>query len=145
MNAFIRTLLLSTLMTLASTSLTQAQPPHAMTGQYALVFFHFSQCAECHHFAPTMKRLEQTTQLPVYDFSFDGQPIPGYATPIPTNSDITAAFFGDLKNAITPATFLINVSNGKYVRLSEGNVPYTELLKSYQALRADVAIMESLE
>ncbi|CAK2203705.1 Thiol-disulfide isomerase [Vibrio crassostreae] len=116
-----------------------------MTGQYALVFFHFSQCPECHHFAPTMKRLEQTTQLPVYDFSFDGQPIPGYITPIPTTSDITAAFFGDLKNAITPATFLINVSNGKYVRLSEGNVPYTELLKSYQAVRADVAIMESLQ
>lgn len=145
MNAFIRTLLLSALMTLASTSLTQAQPPHVMTGQYALVFFHFSQCPECHHFAPTMKRLEQTTQLPVYDFSFDGQPIPGYITPIPTTSDITAAFFGDLKNAITPATFLINVSNGKYVRLSEGNVPYTELLKSYQTVRTDVAIMESLQ
>lgn len=145
MNAFIRTLLLSTLMMLASTSFAQTQTHPVMTGQYALVFFHFSQCPECHHFAPTMKRLEQTTQLPVYDFSFDGQPIPGYITPIPATSDITAAFFGDLKHAITPATFLINVSNGKYVRLSEGNVPYTELLKSYQAVRADVAIMENLQ
>ena len=145
MNAFIRTLLLSALMMLASTSVAQTQTHPVMTGQYALVFFHFSQCPECHHFAPTMKRLEQTTQLPVYDFSFDGQPIPGFTTPIPTNPDITAAFFGDLKHAITPATFLINVSNGKYVRLSEGNVPYTELLKSYQAVRADVTIMESLQ
>lgn len=145
MNVFLRTLLLGVLMLLASPSFAQTHTQPVMTGQYALVFFHFSQCPECHHFAPTMKRLEQTTQLPVYDFSFDGQPIPGFTTPIPTNPDITAAFFGDLKHAITPATFLINVSNGKYVRLSEGNVSYTELLKSYQAVRADVTIMESLQ
>lgn len=145
MNVFLRTLLLGVLMMLASTSFAQAQTHPMMTGQYALVFFHFSQCPECHHFAPTMKRLEQTTQLPVYDFSFDGQPIPGYITPIPTNPDITAAFFGDLKHAITPATFLINVSNGKYVRLSEGNVSYPDLLKSYQSIRADRITMESLQ
>ncbi|WP_390241747.1 conjugal transfer protein TraF [Vibrio sp. R78045] len=145
MTSLLRTLLLSVLLTLASTSLTHAQTTNAMNGQYAVVFFHFSQCSECHRFAPTMTQFEKTVGLPVYDFSFDRQPIPGYATPIPTTPDITTAFFGDIKNAITPATFLINVNNGKYVRLSEGNVQYSALLNSYQAIRADSATMESLQ
>ncbi len=138
MTLFIRTLLLSVAMTLASTT-------QAMQGQYALVLFHFSQCAECHKFSPTMKQLEHTTALPVYDFSFDGQPIPGYPTPIPTTPDITNAFFGSLQNAITPAVFFINMNTGKYVHVSQGNVSYAELYRSYQTLRADRTVMESLQ
>lgn len=140
MTSLLRTLLLSVLLALTSTSHAQT----TMHGQYALVFFHFSQCPECHKFVPAMKKLEQTTTLPVYDFSFDGQPIPGYAAPIPTTPDITKAFFGDIKNAITPATFLINVNTGKYVRLSEGNVSYQALFSSYQRIRADGTTMESM-
>lgn len=141
MTSLFRTLLLSVLLTLASTSHAQ----NAMHGQYAIVFFHFSQCSECHKFAPTMKQFERTVGLPVYDFSFDGQPIPGYITPIPTTPDITNAFFGNIKSAITPATFLINVNTGKYVRLSEGSVSYQALLNSYQRIRADRTIMETMQ
>ncbi|WP_455292676.1 conjugal transfer protein TraF [Vibrio parahaemolyticus] len=141
MTSLFRTLLLSVLLTLAPTSHAQ----NAMTDQYAIVFFHFSQCPECHKFAPTMTQFEKTIGLPVYDFSFDGQPIPGYATPIPTTPDITNAFFGNIKNAITPATFLINVNTGKYVRLSEGSVSYQALLGSYQNIRADRTIMETMQ
>lgn len=141
MTSLFRTLLLSVLLTLASTSHAQK----TMSDQYAIVFFHFSQCSECHQFAPTMKQFEHTIQLPVYDFSFDGQPIPGYIAPIPTTPDITNAFFGDIKNAITPATFLINVNTGKYVRLSVGNVSYPALVGSYQTIRADHAIMETMQ
>lgn len=141
MTSLLRTLLLSVLLAITSTSYAQS----TMEGQYALVLFHFSQCSECHRFAPTMKQLEQATQLPVYDFSFDGQPIPGYSTPMPATPDITTAFFGDTKNAITPATFLINVNTGKYVRISEGNVSYQALLSSYQNIRASTSTMESLQ
>jgi type-F conjugative transfer system pilin assembly thiol-disulfide isomerase TrbB len=143
MTSLLRTLLLSVLLALTSTS--HAQPTNSMNGQYAVVFFHFSQCPECHKFAPTMTQFEKTIGLPVYDFSFDGQPIPGYATPIPTTPDITNAFFGNIKNAITPATFLINVNTGKYVRLSEGSVSYQALLGSYQNIRADRTIMETMQ
>ncbi|MDK9783749.1 conjugal transfer protein TraF [Vibrio sp. B172a] len=143
MTTLFRTLWLSVLLTLASTSLTHAQT--TMTGQYAIVFFHFSQCPECHKFTTAMKQFERTVGLPVYDFSFDGQPIPGYTAPMPTTPDITNAFFGDIKNAITPATFLINVNTGKYVRLSEGNVSYQALIGSYQTIRADRTIMETMQ
>ncbi len=145
MFSVIRTLCLGVAMTFAFSFHTYAQSSNPLPGQYALVFFHFSECGECHLFAPTMTQFQKATQLPVYDFSFDGQSIPGYATPIPTTPDITNAFFGNIKNAITPATFLINVNTGKYVRLSEGNVTYQALLSSYQAIRDDPATMESMQ
>lgn len=118
---------------------------NTMQNPYALVFFFSSDCSYCHQFAPTMQQFQQQTQLPLYEFSFDGKPIPGYHTPIPVMPDIARVFFTDAKNAITPATFLINVDSGKYVHLSRGNVPYQELMRSYQRIRADSAIMESLQ
>ena len=142
MIALLRPLLLGVAMLFASHALATANP---MPNQYALVFFFSSDCSYCHQFAPTMQQFQQQTQLPLYEFSFDGKPIPGYHTPIPVTPDIARVFFTDTKNAITPATFLINVNSGKYVHLSRGNVSYQDLMRSYQRVRADNATMESLQ
>ncbi|MEZ8082805.1 conjugal transfer protein TraF [Enterovibrio norvegicus] len=121
--------------------------PHTqvMDGQYAVVFFHFSECIQCHHFSPTMMQFQKAIGLPVYDFSFDGKPIPGFQVPVPVTPDITNAFFGNIKNAVTPATFLININTGKYVRMSEGNVTYQSLLSTYKKIRNDAPTMESMQ
>ena len=59
--------------------------------------------------------------------------------------DITNAFFGNIKNAVTPSTFLININTSKYVRMSEGNVTYQSLLSTYQRIRNDAPTMESMQ
>ena len=142
MTSFFRPLLLSVVMTFALLTPATAQ---TMPTPYALVFFFSSDCPYCHQFAPTMRQFQEQTHLPLYEFSFDGKPIPGYDTPIPVTPDIARVFFTDAKNAITPATFLINVNTGKYVHVSRGNVSYQELISSYQRIRADNTTMESLQ
>ncbi len=126
---------------LAFSPLTQSAP--AMNNEYALVFFHLSTCSECHKFAPKVKALQLEENALVYDFSFDGKPIPDFYTPIPATKDIMDAFFPE-NDAIAPATFIINVNTGKYVRLTRGDVNYAQFKSSYKEVMATPSILDDL-
>ena len=54
---------------------------HRLAKDHALVFFFASTCKHCHQLAPTLQAIAKTYGLHIFDFSFDGKPIPGFANP----------------------------------------------------------------
>ncbi|ENM5759976.1 type-F conjugative transfer system pilin assembly thiol-disulfide isomerase TrbB [Vibrio mimicus] len=113
--------------------------------QYAMVFFFLSSCPDCHQFAPKLKQFTQINAMQTYAFSLDGQALSEYPVPIPATPEISQRFFDNPRNIIVPATFLINVNSGKYVRVSIGNVSYAELEQSVNGILNDQAIVEAMQ
>lgn len=116
-----------------------------MNNQYALVYFFDSSCGHCHKFSPVLKQFASLVGLPVYDFSIDGRPIPGFPTPIPSTPEIATAFFENPRSIIVPATFFINVNNHKYVRVSRGEASLQDLQRTYNNIINDPVVMEALQ
>ena len=111
---------------------------------YALVIFFRSDCPYCHQFAPKFKQLSQDTGLFTYAFSLDNKGIKGYEVPIPITPEIGQAFFADPHNITVPATFLINVNTRKTVRISVGDISKQSLYQTYQSIRSDADVMNSM-
>ncbi|WP_414930329.1 type-F conjugative transfer system pilin assembly thiol-disulfide isomerase TrbB [Vibrio mimicus] len=120
---------------------------YAMTppSQYAMVFFFRSDCPYCHRFAPKLERFTRVNALPTYAFTLDGKGLNTYPVPIPATPDISQRFFDNPRNITVPATFLINVNSGKYVRVSIGDVSYAELAQSVNGILNDPSVMETMQ
>lgn len=113
--------------------------------QYALVFFYRGDCPHCHNFAPKFKAFTEQHRLQTYVFSLDNQPLPDYPVPIPATPEISQSFFEDPRSITVPATFFINVSSRKFVKVSIGDVSYAELAHSVQVILSDRAVLEAIE
>jgi type-F conjugative transfer system pilin assembly thiol-disulfide isomerase TrbB len=113
--------------------------------QYALVFFYRSDCPYCHKFASKFKTFAEREQLQTYVFSLDNRPIADYPVPIPATPEISQLFFENPKNITVPATFLINVNSRKFVKVSIGNVTYSELEQSVKGILSDRAVLEAMQ
>jgi type-F conjugative transfer system pilin assembly thiol-disulfide isomerase TrbB len=116
-----------------------------MENQYAMVFFFRSTCSWCHQFAPTLTRFTQKNHLFTYAFSLDGIGMPGYEVPIPNTPEISQLFFNQPRSITVPATFLINVSTQKFVKVSIGAVSETDLQQTFDGLMHDPLVMASLQ
>lgn len=117
----------------------------ARQDQYAMVFFFRSDCPYCHQFAPTLRQFTEQNNLMTYAFSLDNQPLPQYPVPIPATPDISQTFFENPRDITVPATFLINVNSRKFVKISIGNVTYTELASSVNGVLNDPEILRLME
>ncbi len=117
----------------------------APNDQYAMVFFFRSDCAYCHQFAPKLKQFTEQNQMMTYAFSLDGQPIPQYPVPIPATPDISQTFFENPRDITVPATFLINVNSRKFVKVSIGDVSYSELANSVNGILNDALITTAMQ
>ncbi|KOO13736.1 type-F conjugative transfer system pilin assembly thiol-disulfide isomerase TrbB [Vibrio europaeus] len=121
-------------------------PAHAsMQNQYAMVFFYRSDCPHCHNFAPKFKAFAEQKQLQTYVFSLDNKPLQDYPVPIPATPEIAQQFFEEPRNITVPATFLINVNSRKFVKVSIGDVSYSELAQSVEGILSDQNVLKAIE
>lgn len=119
-------------------------PSHAaMNNEYALVFFMQSSCPYCHKFAPSVTRVSQELNLPVYTFTLDGEGIPGFLVPIPANQEIKSKFMSD--GGVVPATFLINVNSAKFTKITSGLVDYPTFFNGLSNAINDPEVREALQ
>lgn len=139
---WINKLLLSLMLLASFHSQAQTQP---MENQYAMVFFFRSDCPYCHQFAPTLTKFTQQNNLFTYAFSLDGKAIPHFEVPIPATPEISELFFNNPRSITVPATFLINVNNQKFVKVSIGAVSGTDLQTTFDNILADNQVMEALQ
>lgn len=102
--------------------------------QYGLAFIFSSSCPYCVKFAPTAEAFAAQYELPMYAFSVDGKPLHTFTTPLIATQDILLDFFKAPENVIYPALFLVNLNNRKHIPLGIGNVPYSVLTKTYNAV-----------
>lgn len=115
------------------------------TKDYAIVFFFGGSCGYCHTFAPKLTRFASDSGLFVYPYSVDGGVLQQFPQPFMADEETILIFFPDISAARTPATFLLNVNNFKFVRLTEGNVSYAKLLESYNGVISDPEVMRALQ
>ncbi|TFH89342.1 type-F conjugative transfer system pilin assembly thiol-disulfide isomerase TrbB [Vibrio ouci] len=133
-------------LTLIALALVTLSPAYAaMQEPYAMVFFYRSDCPYCHSFAPKLKALAEQKQFHIYVFSLDNQPIPDFPVPIPATPQISQMFFDNPRNITVPATFLINVSSRKFVKVSIGDVTYRELEQSVNRLLSNQHLREAMQ
>lgn len=87
---------------------------------WQFVTFTRSDCKFCHQFAPVLREVSQTLQMPVFVYSFDGQDSSGLGPVAPALPEVVQTFFPELPIA-TPTTFLINVDNMVTVPVYQGS------------------------
>jgi type-F conjugative transfer system pilin assembly thiol-disulfide isomerase TrbB len=88
--------------------------------RWQFVVFSRSDCKYCHQFAPVLREVSQTLQIPVFVYSFDGRDDSGLGPVAPALPEVVQTFFPELPIA-TPTTFLLNVDNMVTVPVYQGS------------------------
>ena len=102
---------------------------HRLAKDHALVFFFASTCKHCHQLAPTLQAIAKTYGLHIFDFSFDGKPIPGFDNPGVVTESIFKTYYVNLP-AIAPVVFLQNTETLAFYPIARGGITQAALLKA---------------
>lgn len=95
---------------------------------WQIVHFMASNCTYCHQFNPILKGISESTQIPVFTYSFDGKGDENFPDVFPTNREVINAFFAELPQA-TPTDFLVNVNTMVTLPLTQGVSSYERFLQ----------------
>ena len=95
---------------------------------WQIIHFMASNCSYCHQFNPILKNISDTTQIPVFVYSFDGKGDENFPDVFPANKAVIDTFFAELPRA-TPTNFLINVNTMVTLPLTQGVTSYELFLK----------------
>ena len=95
---------------------------------WQIIHFMVSNCSYCHQFNPILKNISDTTQIPVFVYSFDGKGDENFPDVFPANKAVIDTFFAELPRA-TPTNFLINVNTMVTLPLTQGATSYELFLK----------------
>lgn len=95
---------------------------------WQIVHFMSSTCSYCRQFNPVLKQISDSTKIPVFVYSFDGNGDSDFPEAFPTNKEVVDTFFAELPQA-TPTDFLVNINTMVTLPLTQGATSYHAFLQ----------------
>jgi len=96
---------------------------------YRIVLFMQSGCHYCQQFDPMLVQLSAMTGFKVFPYTLDGRGDVSFPEAIPAPATVVSQFFGAGQQAVTPATWLVNVNTMQTWPLAVGIVDGSTLLE----------------
>lgn len=106
---------------------------HQLNKGHKVLFFFSSKCSYCHKFVPILKKYQNENNLEIIAVSQDGQPLPGYDSPI-----YDPALNKTFNIQAYPTVVVVDINSGDYYPLTVGYSNYQEFSTSVNRFVASV-------